>query len=146
MGRRGKLEIMKNSKLIPLLLIVLTGCQFSQPTDWKEIELNCKTEKGGEGTFLINKNPPSVKETKTGLSYKVLVFSPSKLVFKSESSTEVFPHLYRSEFTYTIDRTDLKYQVNLKNFSTDDKYPKTGKDGDNIPGKCSVVPQKSVAF
>lgn len=134
-------------KFIAWTAFFLAGCQLSRPQDWKEIQLNCKTQTGGSASFLINKYPPSVKDADSVLTdYQILVFSPSKIIFRSESKTESFPHIYRSEFTFAIDRNNLNYQVNLKTFSTNKKYPGTSENGVTVAGKCSIDDGKSAEF
>lgn len=141
-----KTSIMKKSNLIALMLLAVWAHLFSLPVSGKEVELNCKTQKGKNVIYLINNNPPSVKDTDDGSDYQVLLFSPTKLVFKKEININLGVKYFNSEFTYTIDRTNLNYQVNQKNYTNADNLPKTGAGGDNYTGKCSIVPRKPVAF
>jgi hypothetical protein len=137
--------MIKVFKLLPFVLIAMSAQIFSLPVSGKEVELNCKTEKGRNVIYLINSNPQSVKDTKDGSDYEVLLFSPTKLVFKKEIDINLAKY-FSSTFTYTIDRTNLNYQVNQKNYTNADNLPKTAEGGDNYTGKCSVIPRKPVAF
>lgn len=137
---------MKKSKLIALMLIILSANLITLPIDAKEVELNCKTQKGKNVTYLINSNQKLVKDGENGYDYEVLLFSPTKLVFKKEIKINLGAKYFDTEFTYTIDRTNLNYQVNQKSYTNASNLPKTGESGDNYTGKCSVIPRKPVAF
>jgi len=137
---------MKISKFVALVLIALSANLICLPVNAKEVELSCKTQKGKNATYLINNNPQLVKDGEKGFAYEVLLFSPTKLVFKKEIKLELGPKYFDTEFTYTIDRTNLAYQVNVKSYTNSSDLPKTGEGGDNYTGKCSLIPRKPVAF
>jgi len=140
------IRTMKISNLVALMLIALSANLIALPINAKEVELNCKTQKGKNVSYLINSNPQSVKDGENGSDYEVLLFSPTKLVFKKEIKISLGSKYFDTEFTYTIDRTNLNYQVNQKSYTNASTLPKTGEGGDNYIGKCSVVPRKPVAF
>lgn len=137
---------MKISKFVALVLITLSANLIALPINAKEVELNCKTQKGKNVIYLINNNPQSVKDGKDGSDYEVLLFSPTKLVFKKEIKINLGSKYFDTEFTYAIDRTNLDYKVNQKSYTNASNLPKTGEGGDNYIGKCSIIPRKPVAF
>ena len=140
------IKIMKNSKFVALMLISLSLNLFALPINAKEVELNCKTQKGKNVTYLINNNPQSVKDGEDGSNYEVLLFSPTKLIFKKEIMIILGSKYFDTEFTFTIGRTNLNYQVNQKSYTNASNLPKTGESGDTYTGKCSVIRRKPVAF
>lgn len=140
------IRTMEISKFVALVLIALLSNLIALPVNAKEVELNCKTQKGKNVIYLINNNPQSVKDGTDGSNYEILLFSPTKLVFKKEIKLNLGSKYFDSKFTYTIDRTNLNYQVNLKSYTDASNLPKTGEGGDTYTGKCSVIPRKPVAF
>ena len=140
------IRTMKILKFAALVLIALSSNLITLPVNAKEVELSCKTQKGKRHTYLINNNPQSVKDGEDGSNYEVLLFSPTKLVFKKEIKIDLGAKYFYTEFTHTIDRTNLTYQINIKNNTNASDLPKTGEGGDNYIGKCSVIPRKPVAF
>ena len=140
------IKTMEISKFVALILIALSANLIVLPINAKEVELNCKTQKGKNVTYLINNNPQSVKDGEDGSDYEILLFSPTKLVFKKEIKIEFGSKYFDTEFTFTIGRTNLNYQVNQKSYTNASNLPKTGEGGDNYTGKCSIIPRKPVAF
>ena len=84
------IKTMEISKFVALILIALSANLIVLPINAKEVELNCKTQKGKNVTYLINNNPQSVKDGEDGSDYEILLFSPTKLVFKKEIKIECF--------------------------------------------------------
>ena len=140
------IKTMEISKFVALILIALSANLIVLPINAKEVELNCKTQKGKNVIYLINNNPQSVKDGEDGSDYEILLFSPTKLVFKKEIKINLGSKYFDTEFTYTIDRTNLNYQVKQKSYTNASNLPKTGEGGDNYTGKCSIIPRKPVAF
>jgi hypothetical protein len=141
-----QIKNMKKSKLIALVLIFISAYCISLPINAKEVELNCKTQKGKNVTYLINKNSQSVKNGEDGSNYEVLLFSPTKLVFKKEIKIDLGENYFHSTFTYSINRNNLSYQVNQSNYTNIKDLPKEEKEDAVYNGKCSIVPRKPVAF
>ncbi len=140
------IRTMKISNFVALVLIALSSNLIALPINAIEVELTCKTQKGKNVTYLINKNPQSVKDGEDGSLYEVLLFSPTKLVFKKEIKIDMGENYLYSTFTYSINRNNLSYQVNQSNYTNIKDLPKVGKEDAVYNGKCSVVPRKPVAF
>jgi len=137
--------IIRNLKSAVLKVAALSVFAQINAASAKEIELNCKTTSGTSVPFQIITSPPSIKDTRDGERYDIVVFSQSKLVFKKKISINLGATYYDTEFLHTINRSNLDYQVSIRTYTNSDKLKSSSTDGTFI-GKCVVNPKKPVIF
>jgi len=136
---------MRNLKSAALKVAALSVFAQITAASAKEIELNCKTTSGTSVPYQIVTSPPSIKDTRDGERYEIVVFSQSKLVFKKKISINLGATYYDTEFLHTINRSNLDYQVSIRTYTNSDKLKSSSTDGTFI-GKCVVNPKKPVIF
>ena len=158
--------------LFTLILLVISVYLPNSSAFGKEIEFNCKTEKGRITGYVINTNPPSVKSTNIRMTYtknpysvksriddtkfKIVEFSPTKFVFKVEyrhipkNPAKNYKQIHNMTGGYGEDywEEEFIYSINRENLS----YQLTHRKDTNIIemkeqdwngfGKCYIVPPK----
>ncbi len=136
---------MSNIKSVALTAPLILVLALITAVSAKEIELSCKTTSGKSVPYQVITSPPSIKDTRDGEKYEVVVFSQSKLVFRKKLNINLGGgEYYDTEFLYSINRSNLDYQVSIKTSTNGEKLKPSG-DGTYI-GKCVVTPKKPVIF
>jgi hypothetical protein len=136
---------MRKDRLISFLIALISAITISSPASAKDVEVSCKTNTGKTTSYLITTKPQSVRNSNDGEKYEILVFSPTKLVFKKNISIDLGATYYDTDFTYTINRSNLDYQVSIRTSTNSEKLKNSAADG-TFTGKCRILPVRPVAF
>lgn len=136
---------MRKRRYNAIFAAAITTTLLTTPSQAKEVTLRCKTDKGRDVSYLINTDPPSVKGIENGEEYKVMLFAPTKIIFKHISTLQLADVIMKTEWIYTIDRNTLAYTA-AHNVETNSQSFRESFPSGTASGKCGIMPKKRVLF